>query len=76
LKDITNIAEQSGHPDKPKPLAEPAAHQLIVPVGHSNFRLSEEEAEKPICLVIDDSADIVGYLQMLLDPAFRDPNYF
>ncbi len=67
---ITNDAQQSDLPDLPKPLAEPAANQFFMPVVQSNIRISAEEDEKPICLVIDDSADIVRYLQMLLEPAY------
>jgi signal transduction histidine kinase/DNA-binding response OmpR family regulator len=68
---ITNIAQQTEHVDLPKAFAEPPTNQFFTPVEKSSFRLSAEEGEKPICLVIDDSADIVRYLQMLLEPAYE-----
>lgn len=67
---ITNQAQPSESPNMPNPLAEPVASQFFMPVEQSNIRVSGEEDEKPICLVIDDSADIVRYLQMLLEPTY------
>ncbi len=67
---ITNQAQPSDSPNMPNPLAEPVASQFFMPVEQSSIRVSGEEDEKPICLVIDDSADIVRYLQMLLEPTY------
>lgn len=64
---ITNLAQPSGQPQLP---TESAAAPFFMPIEQPKIRISAEEDEKPICLVIDDSADIVRYLQMLLEPAY------
>lgn len=67
---ITNQAQPSGPAEHPQPIDEPAASQLFIPVEQAKIHTSQKEEEKPICLVIDDSADIVRYLQMLLEPGY------
>ncbi len=68
---ISNNAELADRLEVPTQLAEPTAERFFMPTAeHSVFRLNSEEDEKPICLVIDDSMDIVRYLQMLLEPVY------
>ncbi|MBK9013647.1 MAG: response regulator [Saprospiraceae bacterium] len=70
LLPISNEAPIGERPDLPKPLSETTANQVFIPVEQTYFRLGAEEDEKLLCLVIDDSADIVRYLQMLLEPEY------
>ncbi len=70
LLPITNQTALEAAPDPPFRLEEPTVAQAYIPVQHPLFRASAEEEDRPICLVIDDSADIVQYLQMLLEPEY------